>query len=479
MPESAVLGAVRAAAARAPEKAAIIAANQVVTYSQLERQTAAAARIIGGGAGGDVVGLLLPNGPAFAWSLLGALWAGKTVAVLPTIAPPPLLAVMSAEAGLRTVITSGELAPRLAQARVAPLLIEQIAAGGIEPPLQNRPNPAAVLLYTSGTTGRPKAVALSDENLLANIHGARQGAGFGDEVVLGVLPLFHAYGLNITLLLQLTSAGTTVLHERFAPRAVLGSIQEHRITAVIAVPGQYRLLAKEPAQADLSFLRFCIAGAERLPEAVAREFLDRFGRQIIQGYGATEASPVISLNAPHAFRPGTVGRPLANLRVTLREDDRELPPGETGEICVEGPSIMLGYHNRPEATAAKLVNGALRTGDRGFIDADGYLHLAGRADDLIKISGEKIYPTEVERAMERIEGVEEVAVIGVPDEKHGWSLAAFVAPRSGVSLTEAGLRAACRDHLEAVKVPRIIEIVEMLPRTPAGKLDKHAMAARC
>ncbi len=484
MPESAILAAVRAAAARVPERAAIVGSDrgsdQLLTYAELERRAAAAAESIVEQARGDVVGLLLPNTPAFAWSLLGALWAGKTVAVLPTLAPPPLLKLMAAEAGLETVLTSIEAAPCLTEAKVTPLVVDQIPlVPSREAPLMSRPQAPAVLLYTSGSTGRPKAVALSDQNILSNAEGSRQAARFGsDEVLLAILPLFHAYGLTITLILPLMVGATVVLQERFNPRAVLQAVERHRVTCLVAVPSQYRLLTKEPAQVDTASLWLSISGAERLPDIVAREYEARFRLPILLGYGATEAAPAISMNAPHAHRPGTVGRPLPNLCVTLRDDGREAPAGETGEIWVEGPNVMLGYYNRPEATAEKLVNGALRTGDRGFLDADGYLHLAGRADDLIKIAGEKIYPAEVERAIEQIDGVEEAAVIGVPDEKHGFVLHAFVQPRPGAALAESGLRAACRQHLEADKLPRSFVLVEQLPRTPSGKLDKRVLVAR-
>jgi long-chain acyl-CoA synthetase len=479
MAESTIVAAVRAAAARVPERLALLGARQSLTYAELERSAAAVAVRVAERARGDNVGLLVGNQPAFVWSLLGALWAGKTVAVLPTLAPPPLLKLMAVQAGIETVLTSGELAPRLAEAGVGALPLDTVSATTSgERPLVSRAHPAAVLLYTSGT-GRPKAVALSDENILANAEGCRLAAGFrDDEVMLAILPLFHAYGLTVTLLLPLILGGTVLLQERFHPRAVLSAMEEHRVTALVAVPSQYRLLVKETTPIDTASLHLCIAGAERLSEQVGLDFEARFGQPILEGYGATEAAPVIALNPPAANRPGTVGQPLPNLRVTLQEEGQEVSSGEMGEIGVEGPNVMLGYYNDPQATAEKLVGGALRTGDLGFFDADGYLHLAGRADDLIKVAGEKIYPAEVERVLEEIEGVEEAAVIGVPDEIHGTVLRAHVQPKVGAALTEAGLRAASRQRLEAVKVPRSFVVVDHLPRSPSGKVDKRALATQ-
>jgi long-chain acyl-CoA synthetase len=489
MPQKRIIEAVRATAARWPERIALVSGDERVSYTELMSRVEAVASTLRPmeGAEREIVGLLCSNRPEFAYGVLGALAAGKTVAVLPTLAPPPLLAMMIADAGVRRVLTIEELVVRLAEAKVGSLVIPRMVeeggkevrkAGGKETQEREGLTPA-VLLYTSGSTGRPKAVALSDENILANIQGSVDGAGFvPDDVMLAILPLFHSYGLTVTLLLPLVLGAQVVMLERFAPRTVLAAIEEHRVTAVVAVPTQYRLLAKDPVPADASSLRLCIAGAERLAESVSAEFAARFGKEILQGYGATEASPVVSINPPWANRAGAVGKPLPNIRVTVRNAEGLVPAGELGEVCVEGPSVMLGYFNRPEATAEKIPGGVLRTGDLGWLDADGYLFLAGRSDDLIKVAGEKIYPAEVERAIEQIEGVEEVAVIGVPDATRGAALVAFVQPKAGVTLTEQGLRAACRGCVDGMKLPRSFVVVEQLPRSPSGKLDKKSLAER-
>jgi len=481
-----IIDEVRASAERGPERIALVGGDERVSYAQLMQRVDAVAAALrkADEAPREIIGLLCSNRPEFAYGVLGALAAGKTVAVLPTLAPPPLLAMMAADAGLKRVLTTEEVAPRLAEAGVESVLISTSVEKGSKEvrksenkEISTGNSEAAVLLYTSGSTGRPKAVALSDENILANIQGSVDAAGFdAEDVVLAILPLFHSYGLTVTLLLPLVLGAKVVMLERFAPRAVLASIEEHRVTAVVAVPTQYRLLAKDPTPADASSLRLCIAGAERLAESVSAEFAARFGKEILQGYGATEASPVVSINPPWANRAGAAGKPLPNIRVTVRNAAGLVPAGALGEVCVEGPSVMLGYFNRPEATAEKIPGGVLRTGDQGWLDADGYLFLAGRADDLIKVAGEKIYPAEVERAIEQIEGVEEVAVIGVADATRGAALVAFVQPKAGFTLTEQGLRAACRGCVDGMKLPRSFVVVEQLPRTPTGKLDRKGLA---
>jgi long-chain acyl-CoA synthetase len=478
MSSSAIVAAVRASAAKYPEKIALIFAGQQITYAELVRRAQSAGAQIAREAAGESVGLFLPNSLDFAPYFLGALWAGKTVAVLPTLAPAPLLKFMTAEARLAMVFTSTEMAPRLAEAGVAHSVLDSAYPTASDFDLQPRTQQAAVLLYTSGTTGRPKTVALSEQNILSNIRGCCEGTGFDDQqVMLAILPLFHAYGLTVTMLLPLVTGSTVVIGERFAPRTVLGLIEQYRVSCIVAVPSQYRVMALDPTPCDGSSLWLCIAGAERLPDTTEREFTSKFGHPVLPGYGATEVSPVISLNVPQTNRPASVGKALPGVTVTIRSDDGVVcPVGEVGEICVEGPNVMLGYLNDPEATAKKIRNGVLYTGDKGFLDADGYLYISGRADEMIKVSGEKIYPVELENAIERIEGVEEVAIVALPDERHGLRLHAFVQRKPGAQLDETTLRAACREVLEPYKIPRTFTFVENMPRTMTGKTDKRSLA---
>jgi long-chain acyl-CoA synthetase len=479
MGTSAIVAAVLKSAERYADRTALICGEDNLSYSELVRRAQSAAAHIAKLAPGENVGIFLPNTIHFSPHILGALWAGKIIAVLPTLAPAPLLKLMFAEAKLTTVFTSADLAPRLAEAGVPYVLIDPAYPPANDFALQSRPHEAAVLLYTSGTTGRPKAVALSEQNIISNAEGCREATGFDDrQVMLAILPLFHAYGLTVTNLLPLMTGSTVVVLERFVPRTVLNAIELHRVTTLVAVPSQYRLLALDPIRCDASSLWLCIAGAERLPETTEREFTERFGHAILPGYGATEVAPVISLNIPETNRPASVGRPLPNLKVTIRsEDDTVCPVGEIGEVCVEGPSVMLGYLNDPEATARKIRGGVFHTGDKGFTDADGYLYLAGRADEMVKIAGEKVYPAEVENALERVDGVEEAAVIALPDQKQGVRLHAFLQKKAGAMLDESMLRAACRELLEPHKVPRSFTFVDSLPRTITGKTDKRTLTA--
>jgi long-chain acyl-CoA synthetase len=480
MQSSAILQRFRAAASRYPERPAIIGTDSSISYSELERRAASVARQIVERVKSPAVALLHSNSPEFVPLLLGALWAGKTVAILPTLAPPPLLRLMAMEACCELVICGADFEAAM-QGVGMPYWVGDSSAESGASPLSPQPAPsgAAVILYTSGTTGRPKAVALSDQNLLSNVDGCKQATGFDQSrTMLAVLPLFHSYGLTLTLLLPLTEGASVVIPERFNPRQVLQLIEQHRVACLLCVPGQFRLLIKDPTPIDSTSLWLCVSGAERLPESVAQEFHERFNYPLIQGYGATELSPVVSFTRASDYAAGSVGRPLHNIEVTIRGDaDEVLPAHEIGEVCVSGPSVMLGYLGDPEATAKKIRNGVLHTGDKGYLDEAGFLYLAGRSDDLLKISGEKVYPSEVESALEMIDGVEESAVIALPDEKRGARLHAFVNLRPGADVNEAALRATCREMLEQHKIPRTFSFVAQMPRTATGKTDKRALAA--
>ena len=480
MQSSAILQRFRAAASRYPDRAAVIGTDFSISYSELERRAAGVARRILERVPGTSVALLHANSPEFVPLFLGAIWAGKTVAVLPTLAPPPLLKLMAMEACCELVLCGPEFEDAMKGVGMPCWVGDSSAEAGADLiPAQPAPSGAAVILYTSGTTGRPKAVALSEQNLLSNVDGCKQATGFDQSrTMLAVLPLFHSYGLTLTLLLPLTEGASVVVPERFNPRQVLQLIEQHRVACLLCVPGQFRLLIKDATPIDSSSLWLCVSGAERLPESVAQEFHERFNYPLIQGYGATELSPVVSFTRANDYAAGSVGRPLHNIEVTIRgEQDEVLPPGEIGEVCVSGPSVMLGYLGDPEATAKKIRNGVLHTGDKGYLDEAGFLYLAGRSDDLLKISGEKVYPSEVENALEMIDGVEESAVIALPDERHGARLHAFVHLRPGTEVQEAALRATCREMLEQHKIPRSFSFVPQMPRTATGKTDKRALAA--
>jgi fatty-acyl-CoA synthase len=340
-----------------------------------------------------------------------------------------------------------------------------------------------LIMYTSGTTGRPKGAVLTHGNMTWN--AVNQLLGFDlapDERTLALAPLFHIGGLNGTVNPALLRGGCVVVVRRFDPAATLEVIVQQRINSFFAVPTMLDALAREPgfATADLSVLRTVAAAGAPLPLPTLRTWLAR-GMTVQQAYGMTEAAPGCTVldSADSERKAGSAGRPVffTNLRVA-RPDGTDAAPGETGEIVVSGPNIMAGYWQEPERTAEVLIDGWYHTGDAGVLDADGYLYIRDRYRDMIISGGENIYPAEVESALLELAGVLEAAVIGVPDEEwHEVGLAILVVSPDGPS-EPAAIAAALRERLAGFKVPRHYLFADALPKTATGKIRKSDLRAR-
>jgi long-chain acyl-CoA synthetase len=312
-------------------------------------------------------------------------------------------------------------------------------------------------------------VPLTHINLLSNARSLIARAGLtSDDAFLGVLPMFHAFGLTGSMVLPLLLGAEVTYQPRFHPERAAAAIAERKVTVFIAVPPMFGLLARARGHDDgLRGVRLPVSGGEALPPAYRESYRQRFGRDVLEGYGLTETSPVLAVNLPDANRPGTVGRALTGVQVRIGADD--------SEIQVRGPGVMKGYHNRPQENAqAFTADGWFRTGDMGRLDADGYLSITGRIKELIIRGGEKIVPREVEEVLTQFAGVQEAAVIGEPDGDRGEAVVAFVVP-GDVPPTPEALREFCRARLAEYKVPRRIVVARDLPRGPTGKLLKRAL----
>ena len=340
------------------------------------------------------------------------------------------------------------------------------------------PDDTAVTIYTSGTTGRPKGVMLSHRNLTANAL-----SGLGKDRVersgqnqLTVLPLAHSYGLLVSNVSYLSGA-TIVMHPRFDPVAVLAAIERYRINGFAGVPAMFVALLYTPDadKYDTSSLENCVCGSAPLPIAVLEAFEQKFGCRILEGYGLTEASTVLSGHGQDMVRkPGSVGTPVEGVEIRIvDENDQPLPAGEVGEIIARGANIMQGYYNMPEETQAALRNGWLHTGDMGRLDEDGYLYIVERKKDLIIRGGFNIYPRDVEEVLNRHPAVIESAVIGIPSERMGEEVKAFVVTSTDVDAET--LKAFCRESLANYKTPSEIVFVNALPRNLVGKIDKKEL----
>jgi long-chain acyl-CoA synthetase len=311
------------------------------------------------------------------------------------------------------------------------------------------------------------------------------GVHIGKERVLAVLPFFHVFAMTAVLNYSVEVAAEIVMLPRFDLKQVLATIRKQRITIFHAVPTIYTAInaaaaAKNRAM-DLSSVRYGVSGGAPLPGEVRTRFVELTGCKLVEGYGLTEASPVVSSNPPDGEnRGGSVGLPLLDTLVEIRDPTdpaRLLPAFERGEVCVRGPQVMAGYWNRPEDTAAVFTDGALRTGDIGYLDADGYLFLVDRIKDVIFCSGYNVFPRVIEDALYQHPAVLEATVIGVPDAYRGQSPKAFVVLRPGQTATGEELRQFLRDHVSKIELPKSVEIRDSLPKTMIGKLSKKELVA--
>jgi long-chain acyl-CoA synthetase len=336
-----------------------------------------------------------------------------------------------------------------------------------------------VILYTSGTTGRPKGAELTHANLGRNTDVVCTDVmelSPGD-VIFGGLPLFHSFGQTCTLNAAVASGACLTLLPRFAPGEALQIMAGHRVTVFAGVPTMYVALLAQPGRAayDLSELRVCVSGGAALPVEVLRGFEEAFGCLVLEGYGLSETSPVASFNHPdRARKPGSIGTPIRGVQMRV-VDSRggEVPRGEVGEIVIRGHNVMKGYWRRPEETAEAIRDGWFRTGDLGRVEADGYFVIVDRKKDMIIRGGYNVYPREIEEVLYEHPAVAEAAVIGLPHPALGEEVGAAVAVKPGASVTADELRNHVKKQVAAYKYPRKVWIVDALPKGPTGKILKR------
>jgi long-chain acyl-CoA synthetase len=518
-----------AAASRFPRRPAIDFMGRVTRYDELaelvERATAGLQAL--GVSPGDRVALCLPNLPHYPVLFLATLKAGGVVVnvnplyverelhhllkdsgakVIATCDLPDIHARVSkaaTELNLARIVTCpiAEALPPLKAAAYRLLKRNEIAripaddprhvpfsrliAHGKPPkPVAARPQDVVVLQYTGGTTGLPKAAMLSHANLGSNAEAMVVHAGGerpDQDRILGVIPLFHVFALLTVFLFAIRVGGEMILLPRFDLKQTLKALVRKRPTYFPAVPTIYGAVAAaaESHKVDLSGIRACISGGAPLPAEIRHGFERATGGRLVEGYGLSEASPIITCNPlDGSGKEGSAGAPFPGTTIEIRDPvdpERLLPRGEIGEICARGPQVMAGYWNKPEETAAVFAAGALRTGDLGYLDGDGYLFIVDRIKDLIICSGYNVYPRVIEEALYEHPAVAEAIVIGVPDPYRGQAPKAFVALAPGQVATPEELRDFLRDKVSKIELPREVEIRDKLPRTLIGKLSKKEL----
>jgi long-chain acyl-CoA synthetase len=352
------------------------------------------------------------------------------------------------------------------------------------PPLRFPPvalaDDTAVILYTSGTSGRPKGVMLTHRNLRTNVDLSIRHLGVtASDGFLGVLPQFHSFGLTALTLIPLRLGAKVVFTSRFMPRKLLELIREHKPDVLMAIPSMYgaMMTAKAAKAEDMASVRLAVSGGEPLSADVRTRFEEKFGVAIREGYGLTETSPIASFNTLTEHRPGSVGKPIPQCRIRIVADDgRELEPEQEGEIQIAGPNIMAGYFRQPDLTAQVIDGeGYFKTGDWGKFDRDGYLYITGRKKEMLIIGGENVFPREIEEVLNLHPSVAASAVVGASDPVRGEVPVAFVEPAEGATVDEGEVRSWCRERMAGFKVPREVRVIEKLPRNPTGKILRREL----
>lgn len=527
-PDMPAWGLLERTAARHPNRVACRYYKQSLTYAALSQDAHRTASLLVrfGLKPGDRVGVLLPNVPEYL-SVLNGIWmaGGIAVALSPLMVPEEVSTFMTAT-DCQLVIALDVLAPLVVKASYKPrhvfyttlndrlptwqklgYVFARWSRLGLWPtpdnptqhslpehvevssprfvPLQPESlDDPAYILPTGGTTGHPKAVTLSHRNLISNAWQVYHwGGGFeAREKMLCVLPFFHSYGLTTCAMSGVALAATLVMHHRFIPRVVLKLVEEHQPTIFPAVPAMLaalnQLLRERPTQ--FRALRYVVSGGAPLDGAISEEFARFTGATVVEGYGMSEASPVICTGPLDGTdRLGTIGLPLPDTDVKIVDPDtgdRDMPIGEVGELVVRGPQVFLGYWNDPEATQAVLRDGWLHTGDLGYCDADGFFRIVDRKKDLVITSGFNVYPADVEPVLRTAPGVKDVAIVGIPDPVAGELVKAVVAVEKKANFDRAAFDAHCEQHLAKHKRPKVIEVIEGdLPRNFLGKVLRRKL----
>lgn len=503
-----LVGLLEESVSKFPDAEAVISGEVRLTYKRLNEEVNRIGNSLVrcGVKKGDRVVLMTPNSHHFVIAYFGILKAGGVVVPVNTFFRGEELKFIINHSGatcsivsrsylerfneiedslehIKKIISFGEVLGQLRNDSKV-LVWEKLTqnAGsqdtGIEIGLQD----TAAIIYTSGTTGRPKGAMLTHFNLASNIDSITKAFGSTTpEVMLCVLPLFHAFGATVCMLFPISIGSKVVIMSHFHPHEVLRSITQERVTIFAGVPTMYAMLAnvERVHNLDLSSWRLAISGGAALPLEVMKRFEEKFPVLIYEGDGPTECSPVTSTNPIGGRRkPGSIGVPVPGVKMRIvDEKGNTLPPGQIGEIVVKGPNVMKGYFNDAEATRESIRDGWFHTGDMGKVDEDGYFYILDRKKDMVNVGGFNVYPREVEEVIYTHPKVKEVAVIAAPDRKglRGEIPKAFIVLKEGTEMDSHEIIEYCHRRLAGFKVPRKVKFCESLPKTASGKIKKAVL----
>ena len=492
---------------RTPGKVALILDDMKLRYAEVN---GAANKVANGLVGlgvkrGDKVALMLPNTPHFVICYYAILKLGATVVPMNVLFKRHEVEYHLDDSDSVALIVwegfLGEAAEGFAQAKNCRNLIVAQASGStaqlpegalplnalmadtspVFDTVPTMPDDTAVILYTSGTTGRPKGAELSHFNMFFNAYiGAEKVLRTSsDEIGLAVLPLFHSFGQTCVMNALLFAGGTITLLPRFEPQKALEVLQRDKVSYFAGVPTMYFYLLNFPGanNYDLSSLRRCVSGGSAMPVEVMHAFNKKYNVTILEGYGLSETSPVASFNQlDYEPKPGSIGTPIWGVEMRcVDSESREVPNGELGEIAIRGHNVMKGYYKRADATAESIRNGWFYTGDVAYKDDDGFFFIKDRVKDMIIRGGFNVYPREIEEVLYGHPAVAEAAVIGIPDTALGEEIKAVISLKPGQSAAEQEIINYCKERLAAYKYPRSVEVLDTLPKTATGKILKREL----
>jgi long-chain acyl-CoA synthetase len=488
-----------------PHDAALVFRGNKISYEDLQDRVLKWASVLyqRGVKAGDTYGIVMRNSPEFVITFFALVRLGTRAVPVNFLLKADEIAYIFADAGVVGVITQPPFLGGVLEARKQlPALRDVVVTGDRRedvlsfnqllenaPPITSlpqcgQPDEPAMIIYTSGTTGKPKGAMLTHRNFIANV---QQCLGMvkldHNDTFLCLLPMFHSFAWTVCVLLPLSIGTSTVIVESIQPFGeVIKQIFRHRVHAFVAVPPIYAALLRVPFWRPLRFLnplRICISGAAALPTAVHQNFEEKFGVPLMEGYGLTEASPVVCLNPQDRRVPGSIGKALPGIELRfVDEAGKDVPKGEVGEICIKGDNVMKGYFHHEEATREAFLDDAhqwLKSGDLGHIDNDGYVFISDRKKDLIIVKGLNVYPKEVEDILLSHAAVQDAAVIGVQDETGDELIRAFVTLKPEATVDRQELLKLCRGQLAPYKCPRDLEIRKELPKNTLGKILKRTL----
>ncbi|ROP46819.1 long-chain fatty acid--CoA ligase [Streptomyces sp. PanSC9] len=486
-------------ARRRPGSTALVEGELRLTFAEVWRRALARAGALAGLGvrPGDRVALMAPNTAEFPVAYYAVAAAGGVVVPVHLLLSAGEVEHVLRDSGAALLLVhpaqaeTGRVAAAATGVRVITLGEEFAQLAADAEPLASYVTRAAddpaVVFYTSGTTGVPKGAVLSHFNLVMNatVNAFDANDIRADDIALGALPLFHAFGQTVSLNSTWRAGATLVLLPRFDAARAIELMVKEGVNTFHGVPTMFVALAAAAADAPaLPELRVCVSGGASLPVAVLERFEAAFGARVYEGYGLSETSPTATVNQPvFGTRPGTIGHPLWGIDVEIARAEAEdrvelLPAGELGEVVIRGHNVFSGYLGRPEATAEAVVDGWFRTGDLGTKDEDGFLRIVDRKKDVIIRGGYNVYPREVEEVLMRHPGIAHVAVIGLPDELHGEEVCAVVVPAPGTAPDAAAITEWSKEHLGRHKYPRRVEITDAMPLGPSMKVLKRELRAQ-